>query len=193
MRKIEGAAISNEARPRYAAARPADRLKNAFRLLICAAALLSGCGEPEQGGESRRSDVIAADHEERSTWLGATDRTDPAVWLASQGRDRQLDPNDPEALEMRRLLAVAGRRFLESDRMLANRTAQLAEMLSLDGRPESHAALLSSFSAIVEGTQAKVTYGDLCQFYLNLRRAGMQRGEALQSLAGHYRLLRHDK
>jgi hypothetical protein len=92
---------------------------------------------------------------------------------------------------MRSALALARDRFLESNRMLANRTVQLSAMLASDGHRESYLSLLAELSDVVTDTSAgKQTYGDLCQFYLNLRRAGVEREQALASLKERVNLKR---
>ena len=65
---------------------------------------------------------------------------------------------------------------------MANRTAQLAEMLAEDGKPEIAAALIEGLSSVVNAERGKETYGELCQFYFILRRNGADHGTALTEL-----------
>jgi hypothetical protein len=119
----------------------------------------------------------------KTDWIGVGDRLDPAVWVIEKERGRKPAPDDPSVQNLRRALAAASERFLESERMLANRTVQLGEMLASDGRRESYSSLLDSLTAVVEDTASgKQTYGDLCQFYVNLRHSGVERDAALNAL-----------
>ena len=87
---------------------------------------------------------------------------------------------------MRVAFAAAAAKFLESDRMVANRTAQLAQMLAEDGKPEIAAALIEGLSSVVNAERGKETYGELCQFYFTLRRNGADHATALTELRMRY-------
>ena len=167
--------------------------KAAVATILAALGILAlyGCSDQKQSSDNRESDIVSTQENRQSGWLRVEDRTDPAVWLAERETGRRVASTDPAAQAFRKALATAGERFLESDRMLANRTAQLGEMLASDGRPESYVVLLVSLTATIADTaNGKRAYGDLCQFYLNLRRAGVDRNSALNSLAKHANLKR---
>ena len=70
--------------------------------------------------------------------------------------------------------------------MVANRTAQLAEMLAEDGKPEGPAALIEGLASVVDPKRGKETYGELCQFYFTLRHGGADRDAALARLSARY-------
>ena len=88
---------------------------------------------------------------------------------------------------MRAALLAAQSHFLETDRMLANRTAQLGEMLAADGHAEDFAQLIGSLVEVAATAGQKQTYGELCQHYYNLRHAGVERDAALRMLASRYK------
>lgn len=73
--------------------------------------------------------------------------------------------------------------------MIANRTAQLSDMLALDGKEESYIDLIESLTKIVEGSKGKQEYGDLCQHYYNLRHHGTDKAAALAALTEKNRAL----
>lgn len=77
--------------------------------------------------------------------------------------------------------------------MVANRIAQLTEMLVESGLGEDPLALLEALTSIApESSVGKETFGDLCQFYLNLRRAGATRDAALEDLKDRYKALHRE-
>lgn len=71
--------------------------------------------------------------------------------------------------------------------MLANRTAQVGQMLAVDGHAEDFAQLINSLVEVAATTGQKQTYGQVCQHYYNLRHSGVGREEALRMLAARYR------
>ncbi len=156
------------------------------RMLALAGGLfLAGCG-----GEDRHDDAVdTIDPEDKGAgnWLRATDSADPATWLVSREQGRVVAETDPAVVEMREALASARAHFLETERMLANRTAQLGRMLAEDGHPEGYASLLGALSSVAATAATRQTYGEICQHYFNLRRNGAERGEALRLLSERYR------
>ncbi|SFK61189.1 hypothetical protein [Methylocapsa palsarum] len=148
--------------------------------------LFAACDKREPSKDATSSDHVEVQDKNRSNWLRISDQVDPAAWLVSKEMRREVAANDPAVLEMRQALALAETRFLESDRMLANRTAQVSETLSSEGRPLSSLTLLASLTMIVPETSQKQTYGDLCQFYLNLRHAGVDHDGALAFLSKRF-------
>lgn len=158
--------------------------------IACDALALASCDEPRQT-PAPWSDSVSSSAPKNSNWIGALDKSDPAIWLVAKETGRDVSVRNPGVEAMRSALALAGDRFLESDRMLANRTVHLSAMLASDGHRESYLSLLTELSDVVIDTSAgKQTYGDLCQFYLNLRRAGVEREQALASLKERVNLKR---
>ncbi|MGJ0395146.1 MAG: hypothetical protein ACR65U_02790 [Methylocystis sp.] len=151
---------------------------------VCA--LFAACGEERRS--ARQDDMIEADGDKDANfWLRATDRTEPALWLARREAGAAVSEGEPAAARIRAALLSARAHFLESDRMLANRTAQLGEMLAADGHAEDFAQLIGSLVDVAAMAGQKQTYGELCQHYYNLRHSGVERVSALQTLASRYK------
>ncbi|MBB4200165.1 hypothetical protein CCR94_03170 [Rhodoblastus sphagnicola] len=161
-----------------------------FTLPILACCVgLAGCGDDaEKGSDIAPSETIVREETGSATWIRRMDAVDPAVWLASQEKRRAVARDDPEVGRIRRAMDEAAPKFLEPRRMIANRTAQLAESLAQIGKRESAADLIVELSALVTPDHGKETYGDLCQFYMSLRRAGYTREDALERLDSPFRL-----
>lgn len=159
-------------------------------LLLFATLCLGGCGNGQTDNRSGESGAMTYGHPAANlNWLRTEDRTDPALWLA--GKDaHDSSPPGPEAItRIRNALAIANGRFLETPRMIANRTAQLSDMLALDGQKESYADLIESLAKIAEGSKGKQEYGELCQHYYNLRHDGVDKAAALAALTRKYQAL----
>ncbi len=71
--------------------------------------------------------------------------------------------------------------------MIANRTAQAADMLTEAGQPERYVDIMTGMIDVADATVAKKAYGDMAQHYLNLRKEGMDRTAALNSLTASYK------
>lgn len=151
---------------------------------VCA--LFASCGEERRGVQ--QDDMIEPDNGKGANiWLRATDHTEPALWLARrEPGGAVVSERDPAVERIRAALLSARAHFLESDRMLANRTAQLGQMLAADGHAENFAQLIGSLLEIAAAAGEKQSYGALCQHYYNLRHAGIERDAALRALASRY-------
>ncbi|MFO1124091.1 MAG: hypothetical protein U1E25_01580 [Methylocystis sp.] len=160
------------------------RLRGAI-IVACACALLASCGGEKRSAEP--DDMIEPERgKSAEIWLRATDHTEPALWLARREAGDAVSERDPSVERIRSALASARAHFLESYRMLANRTAQVGEMLATDGHPEGFAQLISSLVDVAASAGQKQTYGELCQHYYNLRHSGIERDAALHMLASRY-------
>ncbi|HEY8139340.1 MAG TPA: hypothetical protein VIF61_15970 [Methylocystis sp.] len=149
--------------------------------LLCVA-----CGKEERASEA--NDVIETQDEKSSEiWLRANEHVDPAFWLASREAGRELAESDPAVDTIREAMVAARAHFLESHRMLANRTAQIGKMLAEDGRAEDYAGILHELADVAKAAGQTQTYGELCQHYYNLRHKGATREEALSVLAERYK------
>jgi len=158
--------------------------------LFLAILFLGGCGDSQPDNPNGEIGTVTYG---RSTanlnWLGAENRTDPALWLAEKEASA-ISPASPEAVaRIQKALIDANNRFLETPRMLANRTAQLSDMLARDGQKENYIDLIESFSKVAEGSKGKLEYGDLCQFYFNLRHKGIDKAAAFALLGDKYQAL----
>ena len=151
---------------------------------VCA--LLAACGEEKRSAE--QDDMIEPDSGKgANNWLHAADHTEPALWLARrEAGGAAVSERAPTVERIRAALLSARAHVLETDRMLANRTAQLGQMLAEDGHAEDFAQLISSLVDVAAAAGQKQTYGELCQHYYNLRHAGIERDAALAALASRY-------
>ncbi|MBM3551252.1 MAG: hypothetical protein FJX45_05675 [Alphaproteobacteria bacterium] len=164
-----------------------------FRAAIIVAgvcALFAACGEERHSVQ--QDDMIEPDDGKGvDIWLRATDHTEPALWLARrEAGGAAVSERDPAVERIRAALLSARAHFLETDRMLANRTAQLGIMLAADGHAENFAQLIGSLVDVAAAAGQRQTYGELCQHYYNLRHSGVERDAALQMLALRYRTQR---
>ncbi|MFE1599927.1 hypothetical protein [Methylobacterium sp. ID0610] len=154
--------------------------------LAAACLLLSACGEAEDGGSPPA--VVIARHAAGSVpaWLPPNDRSDPALWLAARAAGRPVAAGDPAVAPLRAALARAAPRFIEDPRMIANRTAQVLDMLHAAGLGEEPAPLLIDLATVAAGSGRRQLFGALCQHYLNTRTAGATHRDALDRLGSKY-------
>jgi hypothetical protein len=155
-------------------------------LAFACLATMTACDDRKRDREFGSNDFVDANVKAPQSWIRRNDDIDPAIWLASKEARRRLLPDDPTVGRIRQAFHAAATRFLESDRMVANRTAQLAEMLAEDGKPEEPAALIEGLASVVDPKRGKGTYGELCQFYFTLRHTGADRDAALTQLSARY-------
>ncbi|PWB92252.1 hypothetical protein C5688_00975 [Methylocystis sp. MitZ-2018] len=155
-------------------------------ILAGVCALFASCGEERRAAE--QDDLIESGAlKDADVWLRATDRTEPALWLAQREAVGAVGMREPAVERIRAALLSAQPHFLESDRMLANRTAQVGQMLAADGHAEDFAQLINSLVEVAAIAGQKQTYGEVCQHYYNLRHSGVEREKALRMLAARYR------
>jgi len=152
---------------------------------------LTAC-EKRRDHEAAVDSVVEEKTEAPHSWIRRNDDIDPALWLASKEAGRQLANNDPAVARVRKAFESGASKYLESDRMIANRTAQLADMLAKDGKPETAADLIEGLSSVVKADYGKETYGELCQFYFILRHNGADQEAALAQLRGRFATNRRD-
>lgn len=145
------------------------------------ALVLAGCPgeappEPRERVASPASNDLA-----RKSWLQPTDSDDPAVWLASRDAGHDVAPNEPAVAGWRAVLTDADERFGETDRMIANRAAQLEVMLREIKVKASAREIVTDF-ALLAAKGSRSGFSDLCQHYYNLRVRGATREAALATL-----------
>ena len=155
-------------------------------LAIACLGTLTACEDRKQQRGPRFNNVVKEKTVAPQSWIRRNDDIDPALWLVSRESGRQVAIEDPVVARVKKAFEAAASKFLESDRMVANRTAQLAEMLAQEGRPETAAALIEGLSSVVNAERGKETYGELCQFYFTLRHSGANRDAALAELRARY-------
>ncbi|WP_018267734.1 hypothetical protein [Methylosinus sp. LW4] len=150
---------------------------------LCAtlAALLCAC----EDAAPQREAVEVKRKDELPKWLTPIDRVDPAYWLAAR-KSGGAPVVESRVARLQAALDIGGAHFLEAPRMLANRAAQLGDMLSEIGAAEDEAESIESLAGVAAATGSKQTFGDLCQHYFNLRKQGATRDAALADLLERY-------
>lgn len=154
-------------------------------LALLGAASLVACGD--EADEPQRKIVSVNRPAPLPKWLTVKDVIEPSLWLRSREVGRLVLPSDPEVDRLRRAMHQATLRFFEDQRMIANRTAQAADMLAEAGQPERNVDIMTGMIDVADATVAKKAYGDMAQHYLNLRKEGMDRTAALNSLTTSYK------
>ncbi|UMY16891.1 MxaH protein [Methylobacterium organophilum] len=148
--------------------------------------LLGACDRGEEQASRGEDQAVVATTAEKDLpdWLGQTDGTEPARWLAGRAAGHPLPGDAAEVMAMREALAQARGGFVEDTRMIANRTVQLGQMLSEIGKPEPYLVLLQGLGRIAaERGRHKSLYGEMCQHYYNTRAQGADHDTALARLA----------
>lgn len=155
----------------------------AASLFACAG--LGGCGDEPVRQEAKRVDPAgAAPH--KTAWLELSSPLSPAQWLASRGEEDARPITDPEVQRVAELLATAHTRYRESERMIANRSAQLSEMLEPHGIKERATDILGDLTSIGGKMGQTEGFGAVSQYYFNLRVSSVTRTEALATLKTRY-------
>lgn len=153
-------------------------------LFTCAG--LVGCGdEPAAHREAKRVDPTeSAPH--KTDWLEVSNPLSPAQWLTSRGEEDPRPISDPEVQRVAELLATAHTRYRESERMIANRSAQLSEMLEPHGIKERATDILHDLTSIGGKMGQTEGFGAVSQYYFNLRVSSVTRTDALATLKTRY-------
>ncbi|ACL63022.1 hypothetical protein [Methylobacterium nodulans] len=154
--------------------------------LAAACLLLSACGEAGEGGSQPATVVARHDAGAMPAWLAPDDRTDPALWLAARAAGRLVPAKDPAVARLRAALARAAPRFIKDPRMIANRTAQVLDMLHAAGLPGEAEPILDGLMGIAAAAGARQLYGSLGQHYVNTRIAGAAHRDAVDRLSTKY-------
>jgi hypothetical protein len=146
-------------------------------------AFLGGCNDQAQISPSKTAAIaqsgaaIAKKH-----WLDISDPTRPELWLASREAKVDLPPSAPRVEALRNLIALAGRRYIETPRMIANRAVQLEEMLAARGIAEDAGLAIEGLAALREDSGDRRSFGEAVQHYFNIRQIAPSREQALRSL-----------
>lgn len=161
--------------------------QSAVLALGCMTSLaVGGCGdESPQSGERRQ---VSGDESgaHRAKWLEVSSSISPAQWLASRGEASARPLSDPEVQRVAAQLSEAHKRYRESERMIANRSVQVSEMLRQIGHDEGPIRILDDLAAIGGEVGQTEGYGAISQYYFNLRAASVPRAEALATLKARY-------
>lgn len=167
-------------------------------LAVVSALFLVACGESQDDALSSSQDIrretivqsrnIEAGEEKAAPeWLSPASSVSPDLWMASVEAEADLDESDPRVSEAARMLEAAAVRFSESQRMIANRTVQMATMLSERGIDEGPLLILEDLTEVASDRARKIPFGELCQHYYNFRVRGLDRITALGALETKYR------
>lgn len=143
---------------------------------------LAGCPgesepEPRERVATPASNAVAA-----RKWLEPADKIAPAQWLASREAGSDVAPGAPTVAAWQKRLDEADARFGETDRMIANRAAQLETMLGEIGVRESASQIIEEFMPFAQKGSRR-GFSDLCQHYYNLRKQGLSQSAALAALS----------
>jgi hypothetical protein len=157
-----------------------------YALAITLAAALSGCGDADDGRNQDRRSVSSEASPHTVKWLEVSSPISPAQWLASRDADRPKPLSDPEVQRIAAVLTAAHSRYRESERMIANRSAQLSDMLKPLGIEESASDILDDLAAVSGELNQTEGFGAISQHYFNLRAAGTSRGDSLATLKDRY-------
>lgn len=154
-------------------------LTRPFWLLVCLSLvfLLSACDQPDT---SEMTDVPISDESEIPVWLDGQAEMSPQEWLVKRSK-AEVSDEEAEIERAAELLVDAAERFDESYRMIANRAAQLEDML-LEHRINETAVDLLEWFTQLPALQAPHSFSALCQYYYNLRVDGKTEDEIIQNL-----------
>lgn len=160
------------------------------RLLIRAGLLMLGlslaaCSD-DKHDTSRGTAGARSEAAHKVAWLDLDSPVTPAQWLVSRGEEKPRSLSDPEVQRITKELKAAHALYRESQRMIANRAAQLSDMLAGIGISEPATDVLASLTGIAGEAGQIEGFGGVAQHYFNLRAASVARGDALEALKAHY-------
>lgn len=140
--------------------------------------LLGGCDQNDDVPQMTAVPVMSAD--DIPLWLDGGVEMPPQQWLIKRSRAEVID-EQAEIDRAAELIMMAADRFGESPRMIANRAAQLEDML-LENRINETAVNLLEWFTNLPTTQSPHSFSALCQYYYNLRTQGKSEDEILQHI-----------
>lgn len=155
-------------------------------LLALAGAGFGACSDEAGDTGERRAAGSGGNGPHTVQWLEVSSPITPAQWLASRGEARARPANDPEVLRVAGVLKLAHSRYRESERMIANRSAQLSDMLAKIGVRERATDVLDDLTRIGGELGQTEGFGAISQHYFNLRAAATSRTDALAILKTRY-------
>lgn len=156
-------------------------------VLACLLSLgAAGCSDdtPRSGDRQQSQGNAIGPHKVK--WLELGSPISPAQWLVSRDGDTLKPESDPEVQRIAGLLASAHKRYRESERMIANRSAQVEAMLKQIGLAEGATHVLDGLTSIGGEVGQAEGYGAISQYYFNLRASHVSRAEALATLKARY-------
>lgn len=156
-------------------------------LMLCTPLVLglNACDDASSpNGHAAREAVSVPAHKVK--WLEQSNPLSPAQWLVSRDEEKPRPLQDSEVRRIGELLMIANKRYRESERMIANRSVQVEDMLEGLGLHEEAKEILQQLVDI--GGEAGQTegFGAISQHYFNLRAAKVERAVALSTLKARY-------
>lgn len=119
-------------------------------------------------------------------WLEVGSQIKPAQWLVSRSEEKLRPPSDPDVKAATSELEAAHAVYRESERMIANRAAQVSDMLADIGIVEPATTVLKDLTHVAGEVGQTEGFGGIAQHYFNLRAANVARSEALATLKARY-------
>lgn len=113
-------------------------------------------------------------------WLDKHVNMPPQQWLIKRSIATVTD-EEAQVEQARELLIIAANKFNESPRMIANRIAQLEDMLLENSIHETAVNLLEWFTKLPD-LQTPHNFSALCQYYYNLRILGKTEDEIIYAI-----------
>lgn len=161
------------------------RIASILLIQFLFAAGLAACDD--ESNAPKWKTIVAKKQVNLPEWLTIKDKMDPAVWLRSREVGHEVLPSDPEVGRLHRAFSQAAVRFFEDERMIANRTAQTSDTLAEVHQPERAVDIITGMIDVADTTSNRQLYSDMCQQYLNMRKTGADRTDALQQLSVSYK------
>ena len=158
-------------------------LKTPFLLFVCFASfiVLSACDQNSDVSQMSTA-APAIDESKVPVWLDARVGMTPQHWLVKRSLAEVMD-EEAEVERARKLLIIAANKFKESPRMIANRVAQLEDMLLENNINETAVNLLEWFTNLPD-VQTPHNFSALCEYYYNLRIQGKTEDEIINEIMG---------
>lgn len=152
---------------------------SSLTLVVCLSVifLLSAC---DQQDAPQMEAVPVVEQSKIPLWLDGQVEMSPQEWLVKRSRAEVTDEK-AEIDRTAELLVIAADRFDESHRMIANRAAQLEDMLFEHRINETAVDRLEWFTKLPT-LQTPHSFSALCQYYYNLRTQGKTEDEIIQNL-----------
>lgn len=141
-----------------------------------------GCDDQDEAKREQGSGrVIQGEATPLGDWLDARSTQSPTTWLVERMAASGQTITPAEVVALDQALAEADARFLESDRMIVNRSLQLSTMLREIGIDRSPIVIILDFEQAARGHQGALSFTKACELYVNSRRRGLDHAAAMRS------------
>lgn len=155
-------------------------------LCVVISGALATCSDETADARKSNRPLPTASHQVEWLELGHHMTMTPAQWLVSRREATLRAADDPEVQRVAERLTKAIAVYRESERMIANRAAQLSDMLASLGIDESAASILDDMIGIANDVAMTEGFGSVAHHYYNLRATQVPREEALKDLKSRY-------